>query len=171
MQIASKISTWFLWWILYSVFGWVFETLVCSIEMGQWADRGFLYGPLCPIYGTSALLSLVIFKRIKHAALLFLAGAAMVVVIEYSTSLVLEQLFGQIWWDYSAFRFNIHGRVSLLGAVVFGVMIVLLIKLIHPRVEALTTRIQDKTKLIAAGILALILAFDFSITLFHLLTR
>jgi len=138
--------------------------------MGQWADRGFLYGPLCPIYGTAAVLALILFQRIKHPVPLFLIGAALVVVIEYSTSVVLELLFEQIWWDYSQFRFNIHGRVSILGAVVFGVMIVLLVKAIHPRVEALTKRIGDRIKILLASALAGMVILDFCMTVIHLIT-
>jgi len=171
MLKASKISTWFLWFILYSVIGWIYETILCSIEAGQWVERGFLYGPLCPIYGTVAVLALaILYQRIKNVALLFLVGVVLTTGVEYISSVVLEQIFGLRWWDYSHFRFNIGGRISLLAAVVFGISIVLLLKVIHPRIEALTNRMADKTKVILASMFAGLIVFDFCITLIHLLT-
>jgi len=89
--------------------------------------------------------------------------------LEYVTSVVLERLFGQRWWDYSNFRFNIAGRVCLLAAIVFGVLTVLLIKIIHPRVEMLTNRIADRTKIKLASVLAGAVALDFCMTLLRLL--
>jgi len=170
MSKASKLSAWFLWFILYSVIGWIYETILCSIEAGYWVERGFLFGPLCPIYGAAAVLALaILYKRIKNVALLFLTGVVLTTGIEYVTSVVLEQIFGLRWWDYSHFRFNIEGRVSLLAALVFGILIVLLVKVIHPRIEALTNRIADKIKIILASVLAGLFVIDFCMTLIHLL--
>jgi len=170
MAKASKVSTWFLWFVLYSLIGWAYETALCSIEMGQWDNRGFLYGPICPIYGAVATLSLaLLYKRIKNVALLFLTGVVLTTGVEYVTSVSLELAFGLRWWDYSHFRFNIAGRISLLGAVVFGVLIVLLIKVIHPRIESLTERLPDKVKIILASTLAGMIVLDFCLTIIHLL--
>jgi len=170
MVRASKISTWFLWFVLYSLLGWIYETALCSIEMGQWDNRGFLYGPICPIYGAVATLALaLLYKRIKNMVLLFLTGVVLTTGVEYVTSVALERAFGLRWWDYSHFRFNLEGRISLLGAVVFGILIVVLIRFIHPRIEALTNRLGDKPKIILASTLAGIIVLDFCITVIHLL--
>jgi len=178
MRIADKISKWFLWFLLYSFAGWVYESILFSIALGHWVNRGFLYGPLCPIYGTGAMLALLILrKHVKNAVPLFFIGALLATVVEYTTSVVLERLFHQTWWDYSQFPFNIHelaslnihGRVSLYGAIAFGVMVVLLIKVVHPRIEVLTERIADKTKVVLASVLAGMVLLDLCVTLVHLL--
>ena len=170
MKTVSKVSDWFLWWLLYSVAGWVYEIIVVSIQEGHLVGRGFLYGPLCPIYGTGALLAIaLLYKRVKSPVPLFLVGTTLATAIEYATSVVLERLFDRRWWDYSNFRFNIEGRVCLLAAVVFGVLVVLLIKIVHPRVEVLTSRFADRTKIILASTFAVLIAIDFYMTLFHLL--
>jgi len=169
----SKVSTasnLFLWFSLYSVFGWVWETIVVSIEYGYLVSRGFLFGPLCPIYGVGAVSAILLFgKRKLSIPIIFLAGAALVTILEYITSFTLELAFDQRWWDYTTHRFNIHGRVSLLATVVFGVMIVLLIKFIHPRVERLTERITDGTKRMLASLLAVAILLDLCATVVHLL--
>ena len=170
MERASRVSQWVLWWVLYSVFGWIYETIICSIELGQWADRGFLYGPLCPIYGSAAVLAIaMLYRRVKSVPLLFLVGVVLATGVEYITSVVLEQIFGMRWWDYSEFRFHIEGRVSLLGAVVFGVLVVLLIKIVHPRIESLTKRIPAKTGIVFASVLVGVTVVDFCMTVIHLL--
>lgn len=169
MAMASKISNWVLWWVIYSLAGWAYETIVCFIDAGHWANRGFLFGPICPIYGTAALLTIgILYKRIKNIALLFVTGVLLTAGLEYITSLVLEQLFGMRWWDYSSYRFNVGGRISLVGVVIFGAFTVLLIKFIHPWMEALTKRIGDKIKIILASVLAVAVVVDFCITLIHL---
>ena len=170
MKTASKVSNWFLWWLIYSVAGWAYEIVVVSIQEGHLVSRGFLYGPLCPIYGTAALLAIaLLYKRVKNPLLLFLVGVTLATALEYTTSVALERLFHQRWWDYSNFRFNIEGRVCLLAATVFGVLMILLIKVIHPRVEALTGRLAEKTRVLLASVLAGLVALDFCLTLIHLL--
>jgi uncharacterized membrane protein len=110
----------------------------------------------------------ILYKRIKNIALLFVTGVLLTAGLEYITSLVLEQLFGMRWWDYSSYRFNVGGRISLVGVVIFGAFTVLLIKFIHPWMEALTKRIGDKIKIILASVLAVAVVVDFCITLIHL---
>jgi len=168
MQKILKISNWFLWWIAYSIAGWVYEIIVVSAQEGHLVSRGFLYGPLCPIYGTAALMAIaLLYRRVKHVVPLFLVGVTVATVLEYITSVVLERLFGQRWWDYSDFRFNIEGRVCLLATIVFGVMMILLIRVIHPRVEALTERIPAKTRIVLASVLAGLIAIDLWLTVIH----
>ena len=170
MKTASKVSNWFLWWLLYSVAGWVYEIIVVSIQEGHLVSRGFLYGPLCPIYGTAALLAIaLLYKRVKNPVPLFVVGVTLATALEYTVSVVLERLFHQRWWDYSDFRFNIEGRVCLLASMIFGVMMILLIKVVHPRIEALTERIAVKTRVVLASVLAGLVALDFCLTIIHLL--
>ena len=170
MLTAAKASQWFLWLVLYSVCGWVYEVILWRLDFGYWDNRGFLHGPLCPIYGVVAVLALaLLYKRVKNIPLLFLAGMVLATLVEYITSVVLEQAFGLRWWDYSGFRFHIDGRVSLVGAVVFGLLVVLLMKLIHPRIEGLTDRMADKIKIITASVFAGLIAFDLCLTVIRLL--
>ena len=158
-------ARWFLWFIAYSFMGWAYETALFTIVLSHWTNRGFLHAPLCPIYGTAAVVAVaILYGRVKNIVLLFLAGAFLATILEYITSVVLELLFDAKWWDYSGRSFNIHGRVCLLGAVIFGTMVVLLVRFIHPQVEKLTARIPDKVKIILAVVVAGGIAFDFIIT-------
>lgn len=128
----DKIITYLLWFILYSFIGWLYETIICSIGQRHFVNRGFLNGPYCPIYGTGALLMILILGHLTNPVALFLLGAIVACVLEYLTSYGMEKLFHARWWDYSKRLLNINGRVCLLGAVVFGLFSVLLILMIHP---------------------------------------
>ena len=89
----------FLWFMIYSFFGWVYETIYCSIVERKFVYRGFLNGPYCPIYGFGALLDIFALGRIENPAVLFLAGAVLTCSLEYFTGWLLETLFHAKWWD------------------------------------------------------------------------
>ena len=103
----------------------------------------YLNGPYCPIYGTGAVLVLLVLGRIQNPVLLFFAGAVVTCSLEYLTSWLMEKLFHARWWDYSKRKFNIGGRVCLIGAVVFGAFSVVLVLVLHPFVKSLTDRLTD----------------------------
>ncbi|KFI93103.1 transporter [Bifidobacterium saguini DSM 23967] len=131
----------FLWFIFYSFAGWVYESILVSIQQHRWVNRGFLNGPLCPIYGTGAVAGVVILGHIHNPVALFLLAMIGASVLEYFTSWAMEQLFHARWWDYSHFRFNLNGRICLLGAVVFGIGGVLIVDVIQPQVVRVTNMI------------------------------
>ena len=139
----KTIETGFLWLMIYSVIGWVYESTICSIGQRKLINRGFLNGPYCPIYGTGAVLVLLVLGRLKNPVVLFFAGAVLTCSLEYLTSWLMEKLFHARWWDYSKRKFNIGGRVCLIGAVVFGAFSVVLILVLHPAIKALTDRLSD----------------------------
>ena len=139
----KTIETWFLWLMIYSIIGWVYESTICSIGHRKLINRGFLNGPYCPIYGTGAVLVLLVLGRIQNPVLLFFAGAVVTCSLEYLTSWLMEKLFHARWWDYSKRIFNIGGRVCLIGAVVFGAFSVVLVLVLHPFVKSLTDRLTD----------------------------
>ncbi len=132
------------WFMLYSITGWVYETVLCSVSERKFINRGFLNGPYCPIYGVGAVLDVLILGRIQNAFLLFILGVLVTCTLEYLTSYVMEKLFHARWWDYSERKFNIAGRVCLQGAIVFGAFSVILIKLIHPLVIRLTETLPGR---------------------------
>ena len=130
------IETYIIWFVFYSLLGWCYEVLICSIKHRLFVNRGFLFGPYCPIYGFGAVIDIIVLRSIENPAVLFLSGAILACVLEYATSWGLETLFHNRWWDYSGKALNINGRVCLLGAIVFGAFAVLLIKVVHPFVSS-----------------------------------
>ena len=105
---------------LISFGGWVYETIYCSVVEGEFTKRGFLFGPTCPIYGIGALAVWLVLGQISNPFVVFFIGGFLATVIEYSTGLFLERRFKKKWWDYSMFKFNLHGRVCPQASAVFG---------------------------------------------------
>ena len=154
----------FLWFMIYSFFGWVYETIYCSIVERKFVYRGFLNGPYCPIYGFGALLDIFALGRIENPAALFLAGAVLTCSLEYFTGWLLETLFHAKWWDYTDMKFNIKGRVCLLGALAFGAFSVVLIKFIHPFLVWLLSDAPQLFISLLSSFLLIVLATDIFIT-------
>ena len=155
----NLVENWFLWFLFYSIVGWVWEVIICSIPQKKFINRGFLNGPYCPIYGWGACLDVAILGGIQQWWLIFILSVVLTGVLEYATSYIMEKLFHARWWDYSNRKFNINGRVCLLGMVIFGVFSVLLLKFLHPAVAHVTSLIPPVAKHIifavtAAGFLA-----------------
>ncbi len=172
MQMLMNMEQIFLWLMVYSFFGWVYETILCSAAQRKLVNRGFLLGPICPIYGCGAVLIILVLGRGTENVLgLFLSGAMLTCTLEYATSYLMEKLFHARWWDYSKRRYNLNGRVCLEGALVFGTFSVLLVRWIHPAVSAwLTNHLSAAaTHLVCAGLL-LIITLDCVWTVRHLLS-
>lgn len=164
------LSQYFLWLITYSFLGWVYESAICSIDERRLVNRGFLNGPICPVYGFGALASIfVLDQRTDNVIILFFVGMILTCTVEYITAVLLETLFHAKWWDYSNYRVNFQGRVCLLGAVVFGSLTVLLIKYIHPFVGSLTNQVSVPVLIASAIFIFLIVMLDLYITVRHLL--
>lgn len=149
----ARIEELFLWLMIYSVVGWIYESTLCSITGKKLVNRGFLNGPYCPIYGCGAVLDILVLGRLQNPGLLFVLGVLLTCSLEYFTSFIMEELFHARWWDYSDKKFNINGRVCLLGAVVFGAFSVVLILVIHPFVKGLTDMLPQIVRHIVCAVL------------------
>ncbi len=164
------VCKWFLCFIAYSVIGWIYESTICSINEIKLINRGFLNGPLCPVYGCGALV--VIFflnNKTDDVFILFMSGAILTCIVEYLTSYILEKLFNAKWWDYSDKKFNLNGRICLLGAAVFGILTVLVIKFIHPFIYKIICDFSPIALYITSFIIFIILISDIIFTVYHLL--
>lgn len=162
------IGDFFLWFILYSMIGWIMETILCSINEKRLAKRGFLYGPYCPIYGFGAVLCLLLLGRIENPVALFFAAMALCGTLEYITGWLLERLFHQKWWDYSDMPLNLHGRVCLAALIVFGALIVFLLKAMHPFLLTYYNPLASATRLSLARGAGALFVLDLSLTIARL---
>ncbi|WP_281677076.1 putative ABC transporter permease [Eggerthia catenaformis] len=134
------ISRYFIGFVFFSFLGWVWECLFCMINTGKWENRGFLFGPYCPIYGSAVMLAYFIFGHHRLSVnssliivfLICMIGSA---VIEYVTSYILEKIYHARWWDYSNIPFNIKGRIALPISVAFGIAGIIIVKFVFPIVN------------------------------------
>lgn len=154
----------------YSSIGWVCECIYCSVPQKQFVNRGFLTGPVCPVYGFGALLVLFLLRPFSaQPAMLFLSGIAVTSILEYITSVILQKLFNMKWWDYSDHPHNINGRVCLLNSMLFGVMSVILVLFIHPRIMHVIQSMSFSMVLVVGSSLTTLLVVDLIISVHSIL--
>lgn len=150
-----------LYFVLYACIGWLCETIYVSVAKGKLVKRGFLYGPLCPIYGFGAILILFILNPLSaYPYLVFILGMILCSILEYLTSWIMELIFHVRWWDYSTYKFNIHGRVCLKNSLMFGVLGIILVYGIHPLLHLQIEKIPIVLQITIASILFILLCID-----------
>ena len=162
--MITTLEHYFLWFLFYSFVGWMYESILVSCQQHRLVNRGFLNGPLCPIYGTGAILGVAILGNVRNPIIIFLISMVGATILEYTTSWVMEQLFHARWWDYSNFRFNLQGRVCLLGALIFGLGGVGVVLGSQPYVERVTDMIPLPMLHTLVTVLALITIIDLAVT-------
>ena len=162
--MITTLEHYFLWFLFYSFAGWMYESILVSCQQHRLVNRGFLNGPLCPIYGTGAILGVAILGNVHNPITIFLISMVGATILEYTTSWVMEQLFHARWWDYSNFRFNLQGRVCLLGALIFGLGGVGVVLGSQPYVERVTDMIPLPMLHTLVTVLALITIIDLAVT-------
>jgi len=159
-----------LWLVLYSAVGWIYETIYHSILEKRLVNRGFLNGPIIPIYGIGAVTVHYALNGIRGNLLfLFLAGAVLACTLEYLTAVLLETLFDMKWWDYSTYKFNLQGRICLLGAVVFGLFSLVMVEWVHPIVKVWTESIPAGWRIAFALFFVAAVGTDTVVTVIHIL--
>ena len=134
------------WFGAFSFLGWVYECTYCTINTKRWQNRGFLFGPVCPIYGFGVALVLLLADAVPAPTAggdgslawwqVFLGASLASAVLEYVTSYVMERLFHARWWDYSNVPLNLNGRTCLPFALCFGAVGTVLYYYVCPLVTA-----------------------------------
>ena len=136
------LGQWLLFFFLYCFLGWVWESCYVSARQRRWVNRGFLHGPLLPIYGFGAVIILWATLPVRDSlALIFLLGMLAATALEYVTGAAMEALFKVRYWDYSGKPFNLNGHICLTCSLAWGAFSVLLVKVLHPPFEDLVLRL------------------------------
>lgn len=133
---------WILFFFFYCLCGWIWESCYVSVRQHHWVNRGFLHGPLLPIYGSGAVIILLATIRVQNSlALICLFGMIAATVLEYFTGAAMESLFKVRYWDYTKQKFNLKGYICLSSTLAWGAFSVLLVKMIHPPIARLLLKI------------------------------
>lgn len=147
---SYHLTQWVLFFFIYSFIGWVWECCFVSVRKRRWVNRGFMYGPMLPIYGFGALAVLISTIRVRDSIpLIFLFGMVGATLLEYVTGAVMERLFNVKYWDYSNQKFNLNGYICLTSSLGWGLFSVLLVKFVHVPIEGAVLKIPT---IIAEGI-------------------
>ena len=158
MELICKF---FLYFIIYSFLGWLMEVICKYFEFKRFINRGFLIGPICPIYGYGVLaIILLIGKDINDPLAVFLKAILICSLLEYATSYFMEKIFKARWWDYSQRKFNINGRICLETMIPFGLLGCTVIYLIHPNIVKIIDLLPSTIIFILSIILFIIYLID-----------
>ena len=157
---------------IYGFAGWCMEVILKYIQYHRFINRGFLTGPLCPIYGCGAALITIAIGNLASVesgpVMTFALSFLICGLVEYLTSLILEKIFHARWWDYSQKPMNLHGRVWIGNLLLFGAAGVAIIHILNPLLYKLFDLVPQGTRAVIAGVLLAILAADFVVSYFVL---
>ena len=125
-----------LYFFVYGFLGWCTEVAFAACKERKFVNRGFLNGPICPIYGIGVGIVVQFLTPYKeNLVLLYIASVVMVTALEWVTGFILEKIFHNKWWDYSSMPLNLNGYVCLLFSLIWGVACVLIVKILHPLIH------------------------------------
>lgn len=145
---------------IYSFIGWLLETSYGLFKHHKFINRGFLIGPICPIYGCSTVVITSLTMELNNLFLIFLVVFFISAVAEYITSYAMEKIFGARWWDYSNLKFNINGRICLETLFPFGILGAIAIYYLNPILIKFINSIPYSLFLILALTLSAIFVID-----------
>ncbi len=164
-----------LFFVVYSFFilsfaGWIYESTKCSLAKKMFVNRGFLNGPIIPVYGMGGTLVYLLLRPFSgHVAAVFLLGFILTTLLEYTTAVLMEQAFHAKWWDYSRFKYNYQGRVCLPASLLWAVFSVADVYVLGPYVQKLVERIPRRFGEWAGYVLVVITLVDFAVTVVYTL--
>lgn len=146
-KITINQIIWYL--IIFSILGLLIETIFCYITTGVLESRkGLIWGPFCPVYGVGATILIILLNRYNEKPIqLFIAGSIMGNIIEYSLSYILEAMYGVRFWDYSYLNWNLNGRICITYSIFWGILAVILIKMVKPIIDKIINKIPNNEKI------------------------
>lgn len=165
----ERLAIIFLIFMTYAFGGWAMEVIISLLQRRKLVNRGFLVGPICPIYGVGALLLSLVVSSDESPLVIFCVAVVGSAVLEYSVSYIMEKLFRVRWWDYTNQPFNLNGRICAESVLAFGVIGVLILKIINPALLALYSSMPQFLMFLLAAVLAAWLIFDIALSLWLML--
>lgn len=167
-DVPYELVDYVLIFFIVSFVGWLWEVFYNFINTFQFANRGTLWGPVLPIYGTGAVVALFLLKKFRKTPWLsFLLSVIVCLAIEYCTGLILEKTTGMRYWNYDDMPFNIQGRICLFGGVFFGLGCLVAIYFVGPFLYPLLHRMSKKTRWILSAIFICLILTDFIVSKFY----
>lgn len=155
------LHKWLLLFYLYCFIGWIWESCYVSLKKHKWINRGFLKGPLLPIYGSGAIVVLISTLTVENNLLLvFVIGVISATILEYITGVAMEKLFHVRYWDYSKEPFNINGHICLISSLAWGVFSVLLVRFVNPNIARLVIIIPNGISEVISYIITVFITID-----------
>ncbi|MBR5046721.1 MAG: hypothetical protein IKX76_00630 [Eubacterium sp.] len=159
------------YFLVYSFLGWCTEVAYQAVKRGMIINRGFLNGPVCPIYGFGVLAVFRVLEAVgegdlsrQNAFMVFIFGVILATVVEFLGGWILDKLFHARWWDYSDQPFNLHGYICLEFSIIWGLGILLVVRGVNPTITYLLGLVSRNIGWVLISVFCVILLADFSIS-------
>ena len=157
-----------MWFLTYSMVGWLVESIYMSFCNHKITNRGFAKGPFCPIYGFGALTVFFILRPYSdNSILLFFLGSFLATTLEFLTALVMKRIFGEIWWDYHEKPFNYRGIICLESSIAWGFYTLFLFMFLQNIVAAFVAMIPVRAGRVIGNLILIGYIMDFSATIYR----
>lgn len=157
-----------MWFLTYSMMGWLVESIYMSFCNHKITNRGFAKGPFCPIYGFGALTVFFVLRPYSdNSILLFFLGSFLATTLEFLTALVMKHIFGEIWWDYHEKPFNYRGIICLESSIAWGFYTLFLFMFLQNIVAAFVAMIPVRTGRVIGNLILIGYIMDFSATIYR----
>ncbi|WP_368282105.1 putative ABC transporter permease [Coprococcus comes] len=157
-----------MWFLTYSMMGWLVESIYMSFCNHKITNRGFAKGPFCPIYGFGALTVFFILRPYSdNSILLFFLGSFLATTLEFLTALVMKRIFGEIWWDYHEKPFNYRGIICLGSSIAWGFYTLFLFMFLQNIVAAFVAMIPVRAGRVIGNLILIGYIMDFSATIYR----
>lgn len=132
------------YFFVFSFLGMLLENIVCIVTTGKIESRkGFIIGPFCPIYGFGAIILIILLRNERKLHRIFFKGIIVGTMFEYTSSYVMQAIYGVKFWDYKNYMLNINGRTALFYAISWGILSVILIYILKPLSEKIDSKFKS----------------------------
>ena len=160
-----QLYYWILYFFVYGVLGWCTEVAYAAVKEGKFVNRGFLNGPICPVYGIGVGVVVQFLMPLRgQFIILYIASTILVTIIEGLTGFILDKLFHHRWWDYSNVPLNIGGYVCLLFSLIWGVACVFIVQVVHPVIHKGLSLIPFYLGVVLIVVLGIVMFADLYVT-------
>jgi len=160
-----SVIQWLFFFYFYCFFGWIFESTFVSVKSRKFVNRGFMRGPFLPIYGSGAIMMLVVSMPFQdNVFLTYIAGCIGATALELVTGILMESLFKVRYWDYSGQKFNYKGHICLSSTIAWGFLTILMTEFVHRGVERVVSLIPYGVVTAVTLVLTVYIIVDFTLS-------
>lgn len=162
---SYSMAQWLFFFYFYCFFGWCFESAFVSVKNRNFVNRGFMRGPFLPLYGSGAIMMLVVSMPFSNNLwLTYIAGCIGATVLEYITGIIMEALFKVRYWDYSNQKFNFQGQICLSSTLAWGGLTILMTRVVHKPIEGLVLAVPINILAAITFVLTIYIVVDFTLS-------
>lgn len=156
-------NSWLVYFYFYCICGWIFESVYVSLANRKWINRGFMKGPWLPLYGSGAVIILLVTLPFQqYPVAVYFAGAITATILEYFTGVVMLKLFKVRYWDYSHRKIQFQGHICLVSTIAWGFLSLLMVYVVHKPVVKLVNGWNEEVVSIITFIITICMVYDFT---------